>query len=32
MHHVYWCPKTFPGSFVTEWEAQNMKTDAGLGK
>jgi hypothetical protein len=31
MHHVYWCPKTFPSSFVAEWEAQNLKTDAGLG-
>lgn len=30
MHHVYWCPETFPDSFVAEWEAQNMETDAGL--
>lgn len=29
-HHVYWCPETFPGSFIAEWEAQNLKFDAGL--
>ena len=29
-HHVFWCPKDFPGSFVAEWELQNLKTDAGL--
>jgi hypothetical protein len=29
-HHVFWCPKDFPGSFVAEWEAQNLKTEAGL--
>ena len=29
-HHVYWCPETFPNSFVAEWEAQNRETDAGL--
>lgn len=29
-HHVYWCPETFPGSFIAEWEAQNLNTDAGL--
>jgi len=30
MHHVYWCPKRFPASFVAQWEAQNLETDAGL--
>jgi hypothetical protein len=29
-HHVYWCPKDFPGSFIAEWELQNQETDAGL--
>lgn len=29
-HHVFWCPKEFPGSFIAEWELQNMETDAGL--
>ena len=29
-HHVFWCPKEFPGSFIAEWEAQNLETDAGL--
>jgi len=29
-HHVFWCPKDFPGSFIAEWEVQNQKTDAGL--
>lgn len=29
-HHVFWCPTDFPGSFVAEWELQNMETDAGL--
>ncbi|MEI6678135.1 MAG: DUF1961 family protein [Mariniphaga sp.] len=29
-HHVFWCPKDFPVSFVAEWEVQNLKTDAGL--
>jgi len=29
-HHVYWCPKDFPGSFVAEWELQNVEPDAGL--
>ncbi len=29
-HHVFWCPKDFPGSFIAEWEAQNLETDAGL--
>ena len=29
-HHVFWCPKDFPASFVAEWEAQNLDTDAGL--
>jgi len=30
MHHVYWCPATFPSAFVAEWDAQNLKTEAGL--
>jgi len=30
MHHVYWCPERFPESFVAQWEAQNLETDAGL--
>lgn len=30
MHHVFWCPRRFPGSFVAQWEAQNLETDAGL--
>jgi hypothetical protein len=29
-HHVFWCPNDFPESFIAEWEAQNLKTDAGL--
>ena len=29
-HHVFWCPKDFPGGFVAEWELQNLETDAGL--
>lgn len=29
-HHVFWCPKEFPPSFIAEWEAQNLETDAGL--
>ena len=29
-HHVYWCPVTFPGNFIAEWETQNLKIDAGL--
>ena len=29
-HHVFWCPKDFPGSFIAEWELQNLETDAGL--
>lgn len=30
MHHVFWCPKPFPASFVAQWKAQNLETDAGL--
>ena len=30
MHHVYWCPRTFPSRFIAEWETQNIETDAGL--
>jgi len=29
-HHVFWCPMEFPASFLAEWEAQNLETDAGL--
>lgn len=29
-HHVLWCPEDFPESFIAEWEAQNLKSDAGL--
>jgi hypothetical protein len=29
-HHVFWCPKDFPGNFIAEWEAQDIETDAGL--
>ncbi|MBS3762458.1 MAG: DUF1961 family protein, partial [Planctomycetes bacterium] len=30
MHHVFWCPKRFPESFIAQWQAQNLETDAGL--
>lgn len=30
MHHVFWCPKIFPDSFVAQWEMQNQNLDAGL--
>jgi hypothetical protein len=30
MHHVYWCPETFPASFAAEWECQNLHLEAGL--
>lgn len=29
-HHVFWCPRDFPSSFVAEWEVQNMHPQAGL--
>jgi hypothetical protein len=29
-HHVFWCPKDFPKSFIAEWNAQNFEPDAGL--
>src|SRR5690606_26446644 len=29
-HHVLWCPENFPGSFIAQWELQNLETDAGL--
>ena len=29
-HHVYWCPKELPASFIAEWEVRNLHTDAGL--
>ena len=30
MHHVFWCPETFPESFVAQWEMQNQHLPAGL--
>lgn len=30
MHHVFWCPATFPASFVAQWEMQNRNLEAGL--
>jgi hypothetical protein len=30
MHHVFWCPETFPESFVAQWEMQNQHLEAGL--
>ena len=30
MHHVYWCPKTLPPSFMAQWEMQNLHLEAGL--
>ncbi len=29
-HHVFWCSKNFPKSFIAEWEAQNIEINAGL--
>ena len=29
-HHVLWCPKDFPPSFIAEWDVQNLNTKAGL--
>ena len=29
-HHVFWCPRDFPDRIIVEWEAQNMKPEAGL--
>jgi len=29
-HHVFWCHKDFPSSFIAEWDAQDFETDAGL--
>ena len=29
-HHVFWCPKELPSSFMAEWEMQNLNTNAGL--
>lgn len=29
-HHVLWCPENIPGSFIAQWELQNLETDAGL--
>ena len=30
MHHVFWCPKTFPDSFIARWKMQNLDLNAGL--
>ena len=30
MHHVYWCPETFPSDFMAQWEMQNQHLEAGL--
>lgn len=30
MHHVFWSPFKHPQSFIAQWEAQNIETDAGL--
>ncbi|MCP5110544.1 MAG: DUF1961 family protein [bacterium] len=30
MHHVYWCPETFPANFEAQWEGQNLHQEAGL--
>ncbi len=30
MHHVYWCPQSFPYNFVASWEMQNLHPEAGL--
>lgn len=29
-HHVFWCPNEFPASFIAEWDARDLETDAGL--
>lgn len=29
-HHVFWMPEKLPASFIAEWDAQALKTDAGL--
>lgn len=29
-HHVYWCPYSFPKSFVAQWQVQNLAPEAGL--
>lgn len=29
-HHVFWCPRNFPGSFIAEWEMQNLNPAGGL--
>ena len=29
-HHVFWCPKELPVSFMAEWEMQNLNLNAGL--
>jgi Domain of unknown function (DUF1961) len=30
MHHVFWCPETFPSDFVASWEVKNVHPEAGL--
>jgi len=29
-HHVFWCPETFPASYIAQWEMQNKNLEAGL--
>jgi hypothetical protein len=29
-HHVFWCPRDFPASFIAEWEMQNIDTSNGF--
>lgn len=30
MHHVFWAPVQLPDSFVAEWQAQSLNSEAGL--
>ncbi len=30
MHHVFWCPETFPENFAAQWEMRNLHPRAGL--
>lgn len=29
-HHVFWCPETFPASYIAQWEMKNKNLEAGL--
>lgn len=29
-HHVFWCPRDLPDSFVAEWQVQNRNPEGGL--